>query len=515
MVLELQAHHPSYDERSPDWELIADVCAGQRVIKAKGATYLPPTSGMRVANYGTPGTLGQAAYDAYRVRAVFHGFAQQAIAGLVGVVHRKPPVVKVPLPLERMVASMTLAGESLEILWQRITEAQLGPGHGGLLVDVPDGVSVADSIPYVAMYGAASILNWNENEHRNGRGALSLVVLDESAPEQQPDLSWAQVTQIRVLALGASAAALVVGTDGDVTEDVGTAYQTATARQGVGDDGKQLTLDSLRTPSIGSLTLDRIPFVFFNTNDVTATPGTPPLLGLADLDIAVYRGEADYRQSLFMQSQDTLCRIGADMDINGNRPEVATGAGAVIDLPMGGDARFIGVSSAGMSEQRQALENDKAQASAHIVQLLDTGGGKSAESGEALRVRVSARTATLATMQLVAAAALRDCLVFAGRWLGLSDAALAEIEVVPNLDFADDATDPLTVSMLMDAKVKGAPLSMQSIHRYLRLHEFTELEYEAETEQIAAEVTDQGGSGGTDVEIDPAAVGGRRIGAVA
>ncbi len=490
ITLNLLAHHPDYDEHAPDWEIVADCYAGQRAVKDRGDVYLPKTSSMLV-----PTEEARLAYEAYKTRAVFHSFVRQAITGLVGVVHRKPPVVKVPEVLGKMVASMTLAGESLEILWQRITEMQLLTGRGGLLVDVPDGVSVAESVPYVALYGAASILNWNAGELRDGRAALSLVVLDESAAEQQADLTWQSVTEIRVLALGSTAT--MIGTPEAEARPPANDYQVAIARQG---DVDGLVLGAFRTPAIGSVSLDRIPFVFFGTNDMTPTPGAPPLLDLANLDLAVYRAEADYRQSLFMQGQDTLVRVGAT---DPNQPPL-TGAAGLIDLNIGGSAMYIGVSSSGLGEQRQALENDKDQASTHVVQLLDGGGGKSAESGEALRVRVSARTAKLSTMQLTAAAVLREALIHAGRWLSLSEAVLEAIEVTPNLDYTDDAADATTVNVLVDAKIKGAPISWRQIHRWLQLHEFTELDFDAEQEEIAAELTD-GGVGAPGVDIDPTA----------
>jgi hypothetical protein len=244
--------------------------------------------------------------------------------------------------------------------------------------------------------------------------------------------------------------------------------------------------------------------VFVNTNDLVPEPCQPPLLGLANLCMAIYRGEADYRQTLFMQGQDTLVRVGATEE----QREMQTGAGAIIDLPMGGDAKYVGVSSSGLSEQRQALENDKAEADLHAVQALDAGDGKQAESGEALRVRVSARTATLASLQLTAAQALKDCLTLAGRWMGLSEAQLESIVVEPNLDFTDDKVDAATLNGLMDAKLKGLPLSLESIHSYLQRNEFTQLSFEEEMQKVAEEVTTVGTGGQAGTDLDPTAPDG-------
>lgn len=499
--LDLQAHHPEYDERSPDWRLMSDCYAGQRAIKACGETYLPPTSGMVQKGMGA-GEVGRKAYDAYKLRAVFRDFVAQAITGLAGVIHRKPPKVKVPKALEPMVQSMTIAGESLELLWARITEAQLEHGRGGLLVDVTDGAGVDKAMPYVALYRAPTILNWQSGERIEGRDSLGLVVLDESTSEMGADLTWAPVTQIRVLARGSVAAKLGADGEENAAAIASSNYMVAEARQA--GDAKALELGAWKTPAIAGVPLERVPFVFFNTNDTTPTPSEPPLLGLANLSITVYLAEADYRQSLYLQSQDTLVLTGFSKE---ERKEVKLGAGAIIWAPMNGSAQFIGVSAAGLGEQRQALENDKAQAATFVVQLLDAGGGKSAESGEALRVRVSARTATLHSMQNTAAAAIRDCLVHAARWLKLPQEAIDGIEITPNTDFTDDVADPTVVKVLAEAKQAGAPISWETIHRWMRLHEVTEKSFDEEQEQIAAEETDAP-TGETTVDIDP--TGGRK-----
>lgn len=487
--------HPLYTDRAPDWELMSDVNAGERAVKAQGEKYLPPTRGMTENGFGQPATLGQRQYDAYRTRAVFHDIVREAVGGLLGVLHRKPPVVEVPTALQPMIERATLAGETLELLWRRISEAQLLHGRCGLLVDVPDGADAANAIPYIAMYATGSIRNWDVGQQRDGRQVAELVVLDESGWERDA-LTWRQVTQRRVLSLGAIVQAL--GVEGVEGFDAGpTDYVVGVAR--ATGPGAEVDIASAKwiVPSIASRRLDRVPFVFVNANDTTPDPDQPPLLGLAHLALALYRGEADYRQALFLQGQDTLVVSGATAEQAKN---MKLGAGAIINLQAGGDAKFIGVSSQGLPEMRQALENDKAQASRYAVQMLDTGG--QAESGEALRVRVSARTATLATLNLTAAAALRDCLVHAARWMGVSDAEIEKIVVEPNLDFSDATVDTIAISALMDAKVKGAPLSKKSIHAWLRRHEFTDLEYDDELEQMREEETDEA-AGRTEEDVDP------------
>jgi hypothetical protein len=504
--MSLTERHPSFIERQPDWGLMHDSYAGERTVKAAGDRYLPPTAGMVANGYGkvTPvgiANLGQAAYDAYRKRALYPDAVKKTITGLLGMVHRKPPVIEVPAALQPMVDRATIAGESIEVLWRRITEAQLLDGRCGLLVDIPSGRSIGEVVPYIALYGAPAISNWDAGIRAQGRQKLEVVVLDESAFERVELLRWEWVTRYRVLAMSE-----IVASFGADVQDAPAAgvYMVGTVRQSGTQGSLELAAAEFLAPQLGGMPLLEIPFVFVNTNDLVPEPCQPPLLGLAHLCMAIYRGEADYRQTLFMQGQDTLVRVGATEE----QREMQTGAGAIIDLPMGGEAKFIGVSSSGLSEQRQALENDKAEADLHAVQALDAGDGKQAESGEALRVRVSARTATLASLQLTAAQALKDCLTLAGRWMGLSEAQLESIVVEPNLDFSDEKVDAATLNGLMDAKLKGLPLSLESIHSYLQRNEFTELSFEDEMQKISEEVTTVGMGGQSGTELDPTAPDG-------
>lgn len=444
------------------------VYAGERAVKAERDLYLPPTAGHRANGFGRNAlsgnaASGEAAYQAYMHRAVFYGFTRDAVAGLLGLIHRKPGTVVVPPALEPMLDSMTAQGESVHLLWRRITEAQLRKSRLGLLVDMPSGGN-ADALPYVALYDAQSVINWDDGIRDQGRQALELVVLDESGFARAANFQWDYRKQYRVLAMS-NVVASITSVDQDASAEGVYMFGVASDRGEV-------------PAFVSSMTLDAIPFVFVNANDTCAEPDQPALLNLANLDLAVYRGQADYRQALYLQGQDTLVCVGRTK----TQMDLPVGAGAVLDVPAGGDAKFIGVAAAGIGEQRQALEADIARAMMVSVQMLDTSGG--AESGEALRVRVSARTASLASLQHTAAQAIKDCLVHAGKWLRLPDSDLEMIEVTPNLDFAEGTVDASSVNALIDAIAKGAPLSMRSFHAWLQQKGYTTKDFDQEMLEV-------------------------------
>lgn len=483
--------HPLYAARFEDWALVRDAYRGEGVVKRKGTLYLPPTSGMR-ADGMEPNQPGKQAYDAYVARAVFPDFVSEAVEAALGQMHSRPADIQLPSALEPMRERATVRGESLEHLLRRINEQQLVTGRIGLMLDLPSIPDPANPLPYIATYDAERIINWDDSTGDDSTlSRLNLVVLDESALERNAEFDWETVEKYRVLILG----------DPLLNESVGqnAIYRTGLFRENNGTfDPSQLI-----EPSIRGNKLTELPFVLINSKDIVADPDDPPLLGLARLCMAIYRGEADYRQNLFMQGQDTLVIVG---DPNGD-DSTRVGAGAVLRVPMGGDAKYIGVTSQGLSEQRQALENDRALAMQKSGQLLNNRTSE-AESGDALRIRVAAQTASLTSIAMTSGAGLQALLRLAAQWVGADP---EEVIVKPNLEFAANTMQPKSLVELMTAKTMGAPISRRSIHATMRDRGFTKMEYEQELEEIEEEQplggegmgTDAGGDQNQDPNEDP------------
>ncbi len=461
--------HPDYSTFLEDWITMRDCYRGQRQVKEKKYLYLPATSGMVEDGLAGGNSEGSVAYKAYLTRAYFPDIIAEAVEAMIGVMHHKPPVIELPESMEPLREKATRKNESLEMLLRRINEEQLITGRLGLLADLPPSVPAGEQpIPYLAMYVAETVLNWDAGRVDGLEvQSLNLVALDETEYERQADFSWEEVTKTRVLVLG----------DPLTNEADGTAlYAQAVFREDADFDPSKLV-----EPSIRGNKLEEIPFVFINSKDVVPTPDDPPNIGLANLALAIYRGEADYRQNLFMQGQDTLVTMGLGADMEDEKLRV--GAGGRVDLQQGGDAKFIGVSSTGLPEQRQSLENDYSRASSKGGQLLDSV-SREKESGDALKVRVAARTATLNQIALAGAFGLQDLLRKVAVWMGADP---QQVIVTPNLDFISDSFNPADLNQMMTAKVSGAPLSLESIHAWLKEKDMTVLEFEEEMQRIEEE----------------------------
>lgn len=480
--MSLRSTHPSYDRYLPDWHLMRDVISGQRAVKDKNVEYLSPTSGQIEDGGLKNDTDGFAAYKAYLRRAYFPHLTLKGLNSLLGIMHSKPPVFELPPQMEPLLESATLRGETLQQLLYRINEEQITTGRIGLLADMP---STRDpergDIPYIATYTAESIINWDSGQKFNLRAkALNLVVLNESGFERTQNFEWEQETAYRVLILG----------------DVLANEENAIYRQGQ-FKGTDVSFDEsqLMEPSLLGNTLNFIPFTFINTKDIVDEPDNPPLIGLANLNMAIYQGEADYRQNLFMQAQDTLVIIGGNLD--DQDVLVRVGANAVLHLPANATAEYIGVDSQGLPEQRQALENDYNRAQQEAANLLEK---SDAESGDALRVRVASKTATLTDVAVSGGYGLQNSLRQIALWMGLD----AELVVVkPNLDFVDDTMSGQEAVQLTTAHNMGAPLSRESIHGNFQRRGLTKLSYEEELQKLEDEPPSSGSTNPAGPANDP------------
>ena len=468
--------HPQWLKFSPLWEKMMDCFQGADHIKSLGTKYLPATPSMEYDGMGD-GQDGKKRYDKYRQRAKFPEYVNDAVLQHGGTLHRKPAVIVMPEAMNGLRKRITSKGEGIDQLLRRINELQLRDGRLGLLVDLPAG-ETRGTLPHVAVYEALAIRNWDDGEDTLGEKALDLVVLDESKyvmNHESKDWSWKVI--YRSLELGT---AMV-----DETEDSGAFYRQYITDVIGTDDSAQETVRDEVTPVYNGKRMEKIPFVFCNAMDLVAEPDRPPLLTLANDAITIYQGEADYRQSLFMQGQDTLIVKGGIQNTNqvDDQAPVRVGAGARIDVTPEGDAKYIGVSGQGLAEQRKSLEADHKDAQSRSGSLTSAESA-SQESGDALRIRTTTKTASLVGIAHTGAAALEQVLRYIAEWMGLNP---EEVSVVPNVDFSKTMMVGQDFVQLMTAKNLGAPISAQSIHTWLEDNSMTNMSFDDEMKRIVEE----------------------------
>lgn len=151
------------------WEKCEDCREGQTAIHKAGEKYLPRLSGQ-----------SDKEFKAYKRRAVFYGAMSRTVDAFAGMVMRVPPMVDNTAPL---LDDVNGCGDSLFEFTGDVIEDTLVKGFGGILVEhtaqLGDVKTRAqyDALglrPYLALFGAKSIINWKQR-----KGAFTQVVLKE------------------------------------------------------------------------------------------------------------------------------------------------------------------------------------------------------------------------------------------------------------------------------------------------------------------------------------------------
>lgn len=474
----LDDKHPEFLAKLGEWEQMRDTYAGERAVKEKRIKYLPPSEAMIQDGMTTPTSPGWRDYEAYLMRAHFHDCLRDAVKAMIGIMHMKPAVIKLPKKLAPMMDKATIQGEGMQMLIRRVNEAQLVYGRCGLLVDAPTGVDPFNALPYIAFYEPERIINWDAGRRDEGRNITELVVLDESG-FQREGFTWVAERKHRIMTRG-----IPESLESGWTRPALDAPYSVCVK--VNDMSMPIPTDFI-TPQIGGRTLPEVPFVFIGANDLVPEPDEPPLLGLSNLALAIYRGEADYRSTLFYQGQQTLVIIGGNVSDVDDNTQLRVGNKGVIDLRAvpGADAKYIGVSAAGLGEMRQSIKNDDDKASSLGVAFMDVGSARG-ESGEALRIRVAARTTTISALAQAAGAGLEQALKYCAMWVGEDP---DQVSVIPQTDFADANVAGASLLAFMQAKQLGLPLSLKSLHRMMQLNDLTEMDFDEENDQIEDEAS--------------------------
>ncbi len=407
---------PDVLEMTPLWERVRDCHLGQAAVKAKSETYLPPLPGHR-------GFKGREAYERFKNQALFLGATSRTVRGLVGAATWKPAVVETPRALD------TLARDLQANLRGAVRELLL-TGRLGLFVDSP--VDRLD--PYLALRPAQRIINYE-----TGRDGFLYVVLDESGHVPDRDDPYEKVYEESYLELF-----LDRGRYG--------------LRRHLLDEweGEFRSLEPV-FPSRQGEALRAIPFVLLGTEGPGVEVVTPPLLEVADLNIAHYQLDALHKSTL---EKSALIQPY----VTGFRPEqgrepLPFGGGHLWDFPNEntrvGMLEPSGAAFEAFEREKAALEERMAAMGARLLEPQK----RAAETAEALRLRQAAEHVTLSAIVKSVEQGFRLIAGHACRWLGL-DPEACRIELA-----ADFSVSRATAGEL-EAWMRQVQAGLMSYERY-------------------------------------------------
>lgn len=445
---DVEIKHPDFEDRESEWKLMRDAARGETKIKAENHEYLPIPSGFAASDHKDK------LYTAYQTRAQFPDIVSPTVVGLAGTIHRNEAQINLPERMSPLWERATRDGLPLEALHARITAELLTTGRYCLLVGAS---SEGSDVPYLAGYNTESLINWSTER--------DFFVLNESGLVRN-GFKWEEQKQYRVLEL------------------VDDKYQVRLFK------GDNLAEEQLAEPTArGAKPIEEIPFVVIGARDLSVTPETPPLIGVARSAVAIYQLSADYRWQLFMTGQETPTFINCDA------PEVI-GAGAAIELKSDSpeitpDFKYVGPAGKGIEAHKTAIADEREVAAAAGAKLFDTE-ASSQESGESRKIRYAAQTASLITIAISAAAGLEKALRYAAQMMGLGDAEVEKIVVKPNLSFINAKLTSSDLQALVKAWQDNA-ISYETLYENLQRGEVATPERDAEEERklIDAEIEDE------------------------
>lgn len=452
MAFDPTTKHPLYDAFAPSWRLMRDAADGEDAVKARGEAYLPMKSGI-VAMADT--VKQRAAYDAYKLRAEFPEMVGPTVRGAVGTILDQPATIELPAALEPLREKATRDGLTLEGLHRRIAIELITVGRYGVL----PGVTEAGT-PYLAGYVAESIINWDATDDET-----DFLVLDETGLVRNRDTGAWETVEAYLECF--------------VNDGAYTARRWTKASTGWVAAEEVIAQDRKRRP-LGSL-----PFAFIGTNDLTAAPDDVPLYGLAKLAVRVYRLDADFTFALHMTSEPTPVAIGFDdpkQAIEDGKAPTTLGSSKLWILPVGGDAKYLEFSGPGLERQEAAINGALGRAVVFGAQILSDS-QRTAESGEAIRLRLGNQASTLKTIAFNSAGGLEKALKNLAVWMGANP---DEVKVTPVTDFFDHTLSPQEITAIVAGWQAGAYSKRTMFDRFQRGELIpVERTFEDEQEEIA------------------------------
>lgn len=379
----------------PYWQTIRDCLMGEIMVKARGSHYLPRTENQTDEEF-----------KAYLARATFYNATSRTLAGLVGAVHARSPLID-GVPQTMDLSSVTNDGQSFDMLMKKLTKEVVGLGRYGVMIDAPpDGGD-----PYFVGYEAEDIVDWATT--RNGsREKLQYVVLREIVRARMPFRTQGKELEetFRVLFI----------------DDDGFYKQRFYAN---GDILSETYTEV--TPLLQGRPMTEIPFLMVSPYDFGFDVEKPPLLDIALLNISHYRSYAQLEAGRYYTATPiytVFMGTGGDEDA-----EFKIGPNTVWQLGQGDKAEIMEFTGSGLQFLENAITTKEQQIASLGGKMATQPTGVAAESADAVLTRARGEASFLGSVVATVSEAGSRLLSALSVWRGTA----ADIKV----EYASDATE--------------------------------------------------------------------------
>jgi len=434
--------HPSYDASAAKWKRCRDSAAGESAIHAGAATYLPELADEKDKDY-----------KARLARTSFFNATWRTIAGMRGMMMRKPAVLEIQSGVDAYMDDVDMAGTPLNSFVQDIIVESLTVGRVGILADYPQqsidsSVTVAQASslglrPSLQKYPAESIINWKMSRVGNA-SVLSLVVLTEQTPLPGNEFSHNAETRYRVLDL------------------FNGAYRQRVYRIDERGNDEQVGEDVF--PLMNNSPISYIPFIFIGVDTVGPDIEEPPLIDLIDMNIHHYQVTADYEHGCHFSGLPTLFISGYQPD--NTAPSIYIGGPNANCLPdPQAKAYFVEIAS-DFNALRTNLEDKKAQMAVLGARMLESQKG-AVEAADTLEQRSKGEESQLAVMAQTLSLGMTWILTVFSEWAG----AKGDVKYELQLDAGYSAVSAQELTAIVAAWQSGG-ISGEAKFNYLQKRDF-------------------------------------------
>ena len=462
--------HPTYDEHADQWKRVDDALMGRDAVLRGSTDYLPILAGQ---------IDDPRAYEAYQKRAVWFGATSRTLEALVGAIFRKDPTWTVSAQLEKRMENFDGRGNTVYTFAQKVVKHVMSKGRYGILIDMPQKANPGDPttyLPYFVGYAAQNIRLWRTREVA-GVPKLDQVILQEWVQRPADDgFGFTMATRYRVLEL----------------DEAGFYRVRVFTSSGPGDG--DYTEEPAIQPRPNGKPIDFIPFVFFGPGDLQPDVTKPPLLDLADTNLAMWRASADLENGRHFSAHCTPWITGIDST---EQRVWKIGGDSVWQLPDGCQVGMLESSAQLGSLERSVMEKREEMAFLGARLLRDQ--KKAAETAEAQEIQQSGENATLSAVSKTCSDGFKKLLQMAEDWIGTKK----EAEFDLNQDFFSREMDPTKLTALVSAlQANAIPLD----HFLWNLKEGELMPPEATVED-ARELLDMDAARTAELHPDPVIVG--------
>ena len=468
--------HEEFDVRQGDWQMIRDSIQGERVVKAKGVTYLPAPPGM---DSNTSDVLHSgkryptSRYDFYLSFAEFPELISSTLNGFQGTMHTNEPHVELPSKMEYLLEDATPEGEPLQVLWERVTRELLTTGRVGLLADPWE----EDDTLRLATYSAENIINWRLMPKRDG-GKAWLAVLREYVQKPKEDDPFEVEEKVNYWELRLDENGYWVRVheaDSDRLNMSLAGYKPASQS----NQTTEIVQDWFQ-PALFGKALGEIPLTVFNVHEQGFDFGPMPILPLVRRAMSIYRKSADYNRALYIKGDPQVVLSG----VTQQQAPTQIGGDSIWCLPNPqAKANYLDIDGQGIPLMKDAINDEYERFYQEGGKLLDTA-ERSAESGEALRRRQNANQVSLHSIAQNAGFIMQEKLRSVARNMGEDPEA---VKFEANTDFSEPVMEGRELLDIMAAKAQGAPLTQKSIHAKMRRGGLTDMTFSEEDEILKKE----------------------------